>query len=572
MKRIIGIDLGTTNSAAAFMDGDEPKLIPNERGSRITPSVVAFSPEGEILVGESAKNQAVINAEGTVTAAKRSMGTGKVYNIGGKKYTPQQISAYILSKLKKDAETYLGESVEDAVITVPAYFSEPQRRATAEAGRLAGFNVRRILNEPTAAALAYAHRMNEDKRILVYDLGGGTFDVTCLIKEGKRFIVKATGGDAHLGGMDFDWLLINRVIDYFQSKSNIPIKDDPVLLQQLYDQVERAKKELSTGNSATIALPFITGTGKPIHLTYTISRTDFNQIIDSLVKRTIKRTQRAVADAGFGIAGIDYLVLSGGSSRIPLVRTYLDRSLNPQQATQVNPDEIVAMGAAVQGLLLEESGADINEDIILKDITSHSLGVEIEGDNFVPIIQRNSQIPARAEKIFTTVENNQTSVEIHVLQGQSEIASNNQSLGRFLLSGVREGEKGQPRIRVAFTIDADGLADISASDMDTGVKQRIRVTPLICPDSSGAGSSGRAGENRLRLQCLLDRLSRLKEYVNPSTEADFMNEINELISMSEEAMDRNIPESLRECQIALETLVGELETVLGSGEAEYGGA
>ncbi|MFP4382437.1 MAG: Hsp70 family protein [Spirochaetia bacterium] len=572
MKQVIGIDLGTTNSAMAFMDGDEPKLIPNNRGSRITPSVVAFTPEGDVLVGESAKNQAAVNAEGTVSAVKRAMGTDRVFNVRGKNYTPVDISSFILQKMKSDAEAYLGEPITEAVITVPAYFSEPQRRATVEAGKKAGLDVRRVLNEPTAAALAYAHRMTEEKRILVYDLGGGTFDVTCLAKEENRFVVKSTGGDPFLGGLDFDRLLLKRVLESFRKQTNLPLEEDPVILQQLNEQVESAKKELSSRESATISLPFISGTGKPLHLTCSVSRREFDEIIDALVKRTIKRTQRAVADAGFGISGIDFLVLSGGSSRIPLVRRYLDRILSPKQANQVNPDEIVAMGAAVQASMLNGSDSSLHEEIILKEITSYHLGVEIEGDTFVPIIPKNSSIPARAEKIFTTVEDNQSSVEIHVMQGQSEIASNNRSLGRFLLSGIREGRKGQPRISVAFSIDADGLADVGAFDLDTGVQQRISITPLLARGENIAEDKPRDENGRLRAAFLRDRLFRLKETGKQELGPDFCDEISELLMLTDTAIGENDVKSMKECQLAMETLIGEIEAVIGKEEAEYGGA
>jgi molecular chaperone DnaK len=556
----------------AFMDGDEPKLIPNDRGSRITPSVVAFTPEGDVLVGESAKNQAAINAEGTVTAVKRSMGTDRTFTIRGKTFSPVDISSYILQKMKSDAEAYLGTPVTEAVITVPAYFSEPQRRATVDAAEKAGIKARRILNEPTAAALAYAHRIKEEKRILVYDLGGGTFDVTCLAKEKNRFVVKSTGGDPFLGGMDFDKLLLKRVLESFRQQTSLPLEDDPVILQQLYEQVEIAKKELSSRDSATISLPFISGTGKPLHLTCAVSRREFDEIIDALVKRTIKRTQRAVADAGFGISGIDFLVLSGGSSRIPLVRRYLDRILSPKQANQVNPDEIVAMGAAVQASMLNQSHSSLHEEIILKEITSYHLGVEIEGDTFVPIIPKNSSIPARAEKIFTTVENNQSSVEIHVMQGQSEIASNNRSLGRFLLSGIREGRKGVPRISVAFSIDADGLADVRAFDLDTGVQQRISITPLLTRGEDSAERTSFNENGILRVGFLRDRLFRLKETGNQELDPDFCEEITELLTLTDTAIRENDVKSMKECQLAIETLIGEIEAVIGKEDAGYGGA
>ncbi len=412
MKPIIGVDLGTTNSAVAFMDGNEPRVIPNKRGSRITPSVVAFTDSGDILVGESAKNQAIVNAGRTITAVKRTMGSTTAFEIAGRAYRPEE---------------YLGSEVHDAVITVPAHFSEAQRRATQEAGRLAGLRVARILNEPTAAALAYAYKTPGDRRILVDDLGGGTLDVTCLKKQGMDFRVLAAEGDNHLGGIDFDRLLLDRVVEKFETDSDMSIRSEPVLMQQLAGLTEQAKIELSTRESAHIALPFFGGLSesggrqRPLHLSFEINRETFNELIDGLVQRTVKLTMKAVKTAGFGIRGVDSLVLSGGSSRIPLVGSYLKRALNLEKVALVNPDEMVALGAAVQaGILSGEARS--TDKIEVHDVMPYNLGVEIEGDQFVTVLARNTAISAEAQPTFTTVSDDQASVEIHVLQGDRRAA------------------------------------------------------------------------------------------------------------------------------------------------------
>lgn len=566
MKTIVGIDLGTTNSAVAFMDGDEPHVIPNERGNRITPSVVAFTESGDVLVGESAKNQAIVNAGRTITAVKRTMGSSTAFEIGSRSYRPEEISGFILGALRRQAEEYLGTAVQDAVITVPAHFSEAQRRATQEAGRLAGLRVARILNEPTAAALAYAYKTPGDRRILVYDLGGGTFDVTCLEKQGRDFRVLATEGDNRLGGVDFDRLLLDRVVEKFEKDSGIDVRSEPVLMQQLAGLAEQAKIELSTRENAQIALPFLGGAGDfrgrpgPLHLSYAINRELFNELIEGLVQRTVKLTMKAVKSAGFGIRGVDSLVLSGGCSRIPLVSNYLKRALNLEKVALVNPDEMVALGAAVQaGILAGEARS--SEKIEVHDVMPYNLGVEIEGDQFVTVLPRNSAIPAESQRTFTTVSDDQTSVEIHVLQGDRRAASENASLGRFLLSGVRRGKQGEPRVRVLFTVDIDGLVWVSARDVDTGAEQEISVTPVRSERTSD-GRPGRSFDVRKRVGALSKRLVELSDRERKRIDAGFAAEIEELLALSGRALKRDDERSLHECHLALETIIGELHVTM----------
>lgn len=540
------------------MDGDEPTVIPNDRGNRITPSVVAVGDTGEILVGESAKNQAIINARKTVIAVKRKMGSSEVIQLGERAFSPEEISSFILRKIRLDAEAYLGGDVREAVITVPAHFDERQRTATKEAGRLAGLKVLRIVNEPTAAALAYAYKTEESKHILVYDLGGGTFDVTCLAKEGDSFRVRSTFGDNHLGGVDFDSLVLDRVIDHFEAESGVSIRQEPVLLQQLLEMVEQAKIDLSTRDSALIALPFIGGSGRPVHLSYNITRDELNALIGELVSKTVKLTLRAVKEAGFGTEGIDSLVLSGGSSRIPLVHTYLRRALGLEKVALVNPDEIVAMGAAVQASLLRGSGGSV------EDVLSYTLGVEIEGDQFVGILDRNTPIPAEAQRVFTTVADNQSAVEIHVLQGEDAVASNNVSLGRFLLSGIREARKGDPRIEVSFGVDVDGIVHVSAHDVDTGSRQQISVRPA-------EGDEGETSLSR-RVESLVNRVEMLATGRPVLEDPGLATEIEEIVRIAQSALSVGSRRDLNEARVALETILGELNAAYQAAEVEHEGA
>ncbi len=473
MSKIIGIDLGTTNSCVAVMEGGEPTVIANAEGARTTPSVVAFAKNGERLVGQVAKRQAVTNPERTIISIKRDMGTDRKIVIDGKTLTPPEISAMILQKLKADAESYLGETVTKAVITVPAYFSDSQRQATKDAGRIAGLEVERIINEPTAAALAYGLDKGDAHKILVYDLGGGTFDVSLMGVGDGVFEVLATGGDTHLGGDDFD----NRLIDYiaaeFQKENGIDLKQDRMALQRLKEAAEKAKIELSGLMSVNVNLPFITAdaTG-PKHLDVTISRAKFNELTADLVDRTIAPLTQALKDAGLTAKDIDKVILVGGSTRIPAVQEAVQRVTGKEPYKGINPDECVAIGAAIQGGVL---GGDV-KDVVLLDVTPLSLGIETLGGVFTKLIERNTTIPVKQTQVFSTAADGQTSVDVHVLQGEREFAADNKTLGRFQLSGIAPAPRGVPQIEVTFDIDANGIVHVSAKDKGTGKEQSISIT------------------------------------------------------------------------------------------------
>ena len=473
MSKIIGIDLGTTNSCVAVMEGGEPTVIANAEGARTTPSVVAFAKNGERLVGQVAKRQAVTNPERTIISIKRDMGTDRKIVIDGKTLTPPEISAMILQKLKADAESYLGETVTKAVITVPAYFSDSQRQATKDAGRIAGLEVERIINEPTAAALAYGLDKGDAHKILVYDLGGGTFDVSLMEVGDGVFEVLATGGDTHLGGDDFD----NRLIDYiaaeFQKENGIDLKQDRMALQRLKEAAEKAKIELSGLMSVNVNLPFITAdaTG-PKHLDVTISRAKFNELTADLVDRTIVPLTQALKDAGLTAKDIDKVILVGGSTRIPAVQEAVQRVTGKEPYKGINPDECVAIGAAIQGGVL---GGDV-KDVVLLDVTPLSLGIETLGGVFTKLIERNTTIPVKQSQVFSTAADGQTSVDVHVLQGEREFAADNKTLGRFQLSGIAPAPRGVPQIEVTFDIDANGIVHVSAKDKGTGKEQSISIT------------------------------------------------------------------------------------------------
>lgn len=555
MPQIIGIDLGTTNSVAAFMDGDQPRIIPNDRGAHLTPSICSITETGDVLVGESAKNQSIVNAERTVIHVKRSMGDREIIQIDGRSYLPEEISGFILSHIKSYAERYLGRPVEDAVITVPAGFSEAARRATREAGRRAGLTVHRILNEPTAAALAYARREADRRRILVYDLGGGTFDVTCLLQHGTEFTVQSTRGNEYLGGLDFDQLIQQRVIESFERDYGLSVASDPILLQQVRDLVERAKIELSSRDSALVALPFIGGGGKPMHLRYTVTRQELNGLIETHVGRTMELTRQALRDSGFEGAQVDNLVLAGGSTRIPLVRELLKQELGLGETALVNPDEIVALGAAVQGSMLSGD----SERFRLTDVMSHALGVEIDEDQYVTVLDRNSRLPAQAKRVFTTVSDNQKSVEINILQGDADRASDNLSLGKFMLSGIREGPRGEAKIEVRFDVDADGIAHVSARDVDTGVAQQVTVTTT---DDEELSRSPRALQ--FRVSTLAERVSGLVSRSDIYLDEKFRGEIEELVRHAKKlAESEKISDmaKLREYRMALEAVMAELNAL-----------
>ena len=472
MSKVIGIDLGTTNSVVAVMEGGEPTVITNTEGSRLTPSVVGFSKTGERLVGQLAKRQAVSNPENTISSIKRHMGENYTVDIQGKKYTPQEISAMILQKLKEDAESYLGEKVTQAVITVPAYFNDAQRQATKDAGKIAGLDVLRIVNEPTAAALAYGLDKGGDGKILVFDLGGGTFDVSILELGDGVFEVKATNGNTHLGGDDFDNKVMNWMISEFKSQTGIDLSQDKMAEQRLKEAAEKAKIELSTVLSTNINLPFITAdaTG-PKHLDLTLTRAKFNELTEDLVQATMEPTRKAIADSGFSIDEIDKIILVGGSSRIPAVQETIKQVLGKEPSKGVNPDECVAVGAAIQAGVLV---GDV-KDVLLLDVTPLSLGIETLGGVFTKIIDRNTTIPTSGSQIFSTAVDNQPSVDVHVLQGEREMAADNKTLGRFELTGIPAAPRGVPRIEVTFNIDANGIVNVSAKDLGTGKEQKITI-------------------------------------------------------------------------------------------------
>ena len=473
MSKIIGIDLGTTNSCVAVMEGGEPTVIANAEGSRTTPSVVAFAKNGERLVGQVAKRQAVTNPERTVISIKREMGTDYKVHIDGKDYTPPEISAMILQKLKADAEAYLGQPVTEAVITVPAYFTDAQRQATKDAGRIAGLDVKRIINEPTAAALAYGLDKGEVHKILVYDLGGGTFDVSLMEVGDGVFEVLATAGNNRLGGDDFD----NRIIDYvageFKKENGIDLLADRQAHQRLKEAAERAKIELSGNLTANINLPFITAdaTG-PKHLDMTLTRAKFNELTSDLVEKTITPLNQALSDAGLKASDIDKVILVGGSTRIPAVQEAVQRVTGKEPFKGINPDECVAVGAAIQGGVL---GGDV-KDVLLLDVTPLSLGIETLGGVFTRLIDRNSTIPTKKSQVFSTASDGQRSVDVHVLQGEREMAAYNKTLGRFQLDGIAPAPRGVPQIEVTFDIDANGIVHVSAKDLGTGHEQKITIT------------------------------------------------------------------------------------------------
>ncbi len=472
MSKIIGIDLGTTNSVVAFMEGSEPAVIPNAEGGRLTPSVVGFSKTGERMVGQVAKRQAVTNPDRTVTSIKRYMGTNHRVKIDDKEYTPQEISAMILQKLKADAEAYLGGKVTKAVITVPAYFSDAQRQATKDAGRIAGLEVLRIINEPTAAALAYGLEKGEDHTILVFDLGGGTFDVSILELGEGVFEVKATSGDTRLGGDDFDEKIVNWVAEQFARENGIDLRKDKVALQRLKEAAEKAKIELSGVTASNINLPFITAdqTG-PKHLDVTLTRAKFDELTADLVERTMGPTRRALADSGLEPKDIDKVILVGGSTRIPAVQEACRRLLGKEPYKGINPDEVVAMGAAIQGGVLS---GDV-KDVLLLDVTPLSLGIETLGGVFTKLIERNTTIPTQKSQVFSTAGDGQTQVQIRVAQGEREMFSYNKLLGEFELTGIPPAPRGVPKIEVAFDIDVNGIVHVSAKDLGTGKANQITI-------------------------------------------------------------------------------------------------
>jgi molecular chaperone DnaK len=548
MSKVIGIDLGTTNSCVAVLEGGEPVVIPNAEGNRTTPSVVSFK-NGERIVGEAAKRQAITNPN-TVISIKRYMGTNHKEVMEGKEYTPQEISAIILQKLKADAEAYLGEKVDKAVITVPAYFNDSQRQATKDAGKIAGLDVLRIVNEPTAAALAYGMEKSEDQTILVYDLGGGTFDVSILELSEGFFEVKATSGDNKLGGDDFDQAIINYLIAEFKKENGIDLSNDKMALQRLKDAAEKAKKDVSGVLSTTISLPFITAdaTG-PKHLEVTLTRAKFEELTVNLVERTMGPTRQALQDAGLQPSQIDRVLLVGGSTRIPAVQEAIKKFIGKEPHKGVNPDEVVALGAAVQAGVLT---GDV-KDVVLLDVTPLSLGIETLGGVFTKLIDRNTTIPTSKSQVFSTAADSQTSVEIHVLQGERSMASDNKTLGRFQLTDIPPAPRGIPQIEVSFDIDANGIVNVKAKDLGTGKEQKITIT----------SSSGLSDQDIERMVKEAEANSEADQ--KRKEEVEVRNEADQLIFTTEKTL-KEIGDKVDQAEVEKANAAKEkLQKALGEG-------
>ena len=545
MGKIIGIDLGTTNSCVAVLEGGEPVVIANAEGGRTTPSVVAFSKTGERMVGQVAKRQAVTNADRTIASIKRHMGENYHVTVDGKGYTPQEISAMVLQKLKADAEAYLGQSVTEAVITVPAYFSDAQRQATKDAGKIAGLDVKRIINEPTAAALAYGLDKETEQKIMVYDLGGGTFDVSILEIGDGIVEVLATAGDTRLGGDDFDERIMGYLVDEFKKAEGIDLKNDKVAMQRLREAAEKAKIELSGMTTTAINLPYITAdaTG-PKHLDVTLSRAKFNEMTADLVERTLKPVRQAMSDAGLAASDLHKVLLVGGSTRIPAVQEAVKGITGREGFKGINPDECVALGAAIQGGVLT---GDV-KDVVLLDVTPLSLGIETMGGVFTRLIDRNTTIPTRKSQIFSTAADNQPSVEVHVLQGERDMAAYNKTLGRFQLDGIMPAPRGVPQIEVTFDIDANGIVKVSAKDLGTGKEQQISITASTNLSQEDIDKAVREAE-----QYAAEDKAR-KEEVETHNAAEqtiyqtekTLNELGDKISAEEKASIQNAVDNLKE--------------------------
>ena len=546
MSKVIGIDLGTTNSCVAVLEGGEATVIANAEGARTTPSVVAFTKNGERLVGETAKRQAITNPDRTIASIKRHMGENYHVEIDGKQYTPQDISAMILAKLKADAESYLGEKVTEAVITVPAYFSDAQKQATKDAGKIAGLDVKRIINEPTAASLAYGlDKAEGSHKILVYDLGGGTFDVSVLELGDGVFEVLATNGDTHLGGDDFDNKIMDFLADSFQKEHGVDLRQDNMALQRLKEAAEKAKKELSSAQTTKINLPFITVTADgPLHLDMDLTRARFDQLTSDLVERSIEPMNKAMRDAGVTSADLDKVILVGGSTRIPAVQAAVQRVTGKEPFKGINPDECVAVGASIQAGVLT---GEVN-DVLLLDVTPLSLSIETLGGIATKLIERNTTIPTKKSQIFSTAADNQTTVDIHVLQGEREMASDNITLGRFQLSGIAPAPRGIPQIEVTFDIDANGIVNVSAKDLGTGKEQKITIT------SSTKLSEDEINEKIKEAERYAEEDKKHKEEIETKNQAEGMifevekqmNELGDKVNDSEKTTVENAKKDLQE--------------------------